>query len=197
MTTFERFVRIWNFPALPAGCGTECMVRDVSETDREEFWCTCLNMPTKVFLNLFNYLPKMLIAIILAFMGSLWLLSSESFGDLILNSLALEFVTQVDELLARTFFPNFFAVDCLNPFMYRYKKAPGRESDDGDMAWRVRQYCGAFFKACVALGIVQALMKLQQVIPGYANDVGPACKEFFESQWPWCSPFQEDCFPTN
>lgn len=196
-TTLERFARIWSFPRLPAGCGTEYMVRDIYETPSKEFWCICLNLPTKVFLNFFNYLPKMLIAIILAFMGSVWLLSAESFVDLILNSLALEFVTLVDELLASTFFPTCFTTDCLAPFRYKYKKPAGRNTEEGETSYRVSLYWCAFLKCGLALGIVWAIIANQQVIPGYEYDLASSCSKFFEEQWPWCSPFQKDCFPVG
>merc|ERR1719183_2195437 len=84
------------------------MVRDVALATGEQFWIICADGRTKTGLIALVYLPKILIALILTMTGSLWLLAAESFGDLILNSLALAFVTGVDELLGHAFFPPTF-----------------------------------------------------------------------------------------
>merc|ERR1719506_3188962 len=68
----------------------------------------CLNLQSKVLLMMLVYIPKFLISLCLCGCGCIWLLASETIGDLILNSLALAFVVQVDELLANTFFPHHF-----------------------------------------------------------------------------------------
>lgn len=51
--------------------------------------------------------PKILINIGLLLIGTIWLTSTLSYDDLILNAIALEFVIQVDELLFTAMLPSF------------------------------------------------------------------------------------------
>merc|ERR1712232_1249990 len=87
-------------PRLPPGLDTRLMVHDVVETESEEFLVVCADLQTKLCLIILVYLPKVCVVLVLTLTGCLWLLASESFGELILNSLALAFVTDVDEMLA-------------------------------------------------------------------------------------------------
>jgi len=53
----------------------------------------------KVFTILFNLLPRTVIGVTVAFVGTDFLMGSDSYMDLILNSVALTFLIQIDEML--------------------------------------------------------------------------------------------------
>ena len=53
----------------------------------------------KVFLYLFIIIPKFAIGVLLVFYGNTFLLTSDSNQDIILNSMALTFITQNDEVI--------------------------------------------------------------------------------------------------
>jgi len=72
--------------------------------ERKLIFC-CINRMTSVAVYGLILIPKFLIACGLAGLGCCWLASSASFGDLILNSLALVFVTDIDEILFNVFLP--------------------------------------------------------------------------------------------
>ena len=58
--------------------------------------------PQKITAILFILLPKLLVACVLTFVGTYFVLVSESNTDLILNCLAMTFVVELDELAYST-----------------------------------------------------------------------------------------------
>jgi len=58
-----------------------------------------MSMSFKVFTILMNLLPRTVIGVYVAFVGTDFLISSDSYMDLILNSVALTFLIQIDEML--------------------------------------------------------------------------------------------------
>ncbi|CAE7709240.1 unnamed protein product, partial [Symbiodinium microadriaticum] len=57
----------------------------------------------KFFIGIFCFLPRIAATMLLNFLGCRWLLSTVSLQDLFLNSLALEFMVVLPELLYNTF----------------------------------------------------------------------------------------------
>lgn len=185
-------------PRLPEGLDTRLMVRDNEQTaDSVEHHVICLNLKGKVGLICAVFIPKLIITSILTLTGSLWLLASESISDLILNSLALAFVVKVDEIIATTFFPEFFKKDLENLGLM----LPKAHDEDGDlekrMEVRARQFTNGFLALLISIGVGELLIRFQPVLPGYASDVTAVCVEHFNSLMPWCKPWQTDCFPVS
>lgn len=196
--SYERFLLIYRHPPLPAGADLHQMCRDVHETETHghQFWVICLTPGTKVLLQCLVHIPKMFIATVLGFTGSLWLLASESFGDLILNSLALAFVTSVDELIAGVFFPPCFDESVVG-LQYRSKVDPKSSTEEGSEELRVRSYLINYGKLFFAFVAVQLLYTYQPVVPGFGHDLDEPCRPFLLEQVPWCWPGSTDCFPTE
>merc|ERR1712216_504821 len=96
-------------PDLPAGFLPREMVAEAIHGEghfqERKLLLICLNRTTKVCLYTLIFIPKTFIAILLCVSGCIWLTASLSFGDLILNSLALAFVVEVDELIFSVFLP--------------------------------------------------------------------------------------------
>merc|ERR1712070_780939 len=101
-------------PFLPDGLDRRLMVHDDPKTAELECLIVCMTMRVKILLFVFIFVPKIVIAIFLSCVGSVWLMASENVSDLILNSLALSFVTNVDELICTVFFPPFYIRDLNN-----------------------------------------------------------------------------------
>eukprot|EP00929_Paragymnodinium_shiwhaense_P034233 TRINITY_DN18656_c0_g3_i1.p1 TRINITY_DN18656_c0_g3~~TRINITY_DN18656_c0_g3_i1.p1 ORF type:complete len:393 (-),score=80.14 TRINITY_DN18656_c0_g3_i1:176-1354(-) len=185
-------------PRLPPGLDSRLMVKDVKHVETsQEFWIVCADLQTKICLIVLVYVPKTLVAIILTSTGCLWLLASESFGDLILNSLALIFVTDVDEMLAAAFFPTKFQEDLV---AMGYASQEDEDAQDtSKMA--SKEMCAYLFQLAIltmSCLIVVAMHTYQPVLPGFVDDVKSACVDYWKTQLPWCLPFQgEDCFPTS
>merc|ERR1712023_598377 len=56
----------------------------------------------KVWTTLIVFLPKLAIAVVLWYIGAGWLTATTGIDNLVLNSLALTFICEVDELIFRT-----------------------------------------------------------------------------------------------
>ena len=66
-----------------------------------------LTSPVRWTLYMVLVVPKISICIGLLLIGTVWLTATDSYGDLILNAIALESVIQVDELLFSAMLPSF------------------------------------------------------------------------------------------
>eukprot|EP00929_Paragymnodinium_shiwhaense_P034228 TRINITY_DN18656_c0_g1_i1.p1 TRINITY_DN18656_c0_g1~~TRINITY_DN18656_c0_g1_i1.p1 ORF type:complete len:382 (-),score=59.30 TRINITY_DN18656_c0_g1_i1:220-1365(-) len=192
-----RLKLVATLPRLPSGLDPRLMVKDVKhEETKQEFRVLCADLKTKCFLIFLVYVPKMAVAVILTTTGCLWLLASESFGDLILNSLALIFVTDVDEMLGAAFFPHKFQ-EALESMAYACQE----DDDAHDEAKKESKESFSYvfqltILVCSCL-IVVAMYKYQPVLPGFERDVKSACVEYWKTQRPWCMPFADDCFPRS
>merc|ERR1712007_230832 len=83
------------------------MVKDVEGDEGEATGSRVVALTTvaRVSTYVLIIIPKVIIAMVLLALGCRWLASTESFADLILNALALEFVIGIDELMYESFVP--------------------------------------------------------------------------------------------
>jgi len=179
-------------PILPAGLDRRLMVRDNPETPEKEVYVVCMTTRVKVILCILIFTPKVVIAVFLMAAGSLWLLAAEKITDLILNSLALAFVTQIDELICQVFFPPFFIQDLANMAI------ACQEYEHNSALQAARQLKSFAYSSLVLVStilVVELAIRFQPVIPDYhGTDVATVCFPYLESQVPWCLPGQVDCF---
>ena len=54
-----------------------------------------VNRTARILVTIFVLLPKIAVAVMLTYIGCRWLAATQSFGDLILNALALEFAARL------------------------------------------------------------------------------------------------------
>jgi len=143
----------------------------------------------------FIFIPKFVICLFLTTTGCLWLLSTESIGDLILNSLALAFVVQVDELIAQVFFPVAYLED-----LGRLGIASQRQDEDPEVveAKVIKSFCWSACTLVLTASIVELAFRFQPVLPNFNGDqVSAACLEYIKTKVPWCMPGRSDCFPES
>ncbi|CAK8990440.1 unnamed protein product [Durusdinium trenchii] len=76
---------------------------DSGETLRVEI--VAVSWQARFIVSILVLLPKIVVATLLTYIGCRWLAATQSFGDLILNALALEFVIGIDDLMHEAFTP--------------------------------------------------------------------------------------------
>jgi len=170
------------------------MVVDRAETEHVENLIVCLRLRSKLFGMIFIYLPKYFVVFVLLVLGGLWLISADSIGDLILNSLALAFVVTVDEMIAKAYFPSFF-FQSLKALAFVCPDQP----TDPVQASQERQnnfLKQAFFLALSAI-VMEIVIRYQPVVPNYQSDVTTACMAYIKNRVPFCVYGQTDCFPKS
>lgn len=192
--SIERLIR--DIHNINGNDGRSPMVEEIKNDDGvvEECHITSLTVPARFSLYLFVVLPKLLIAAILMFIGCRWLCATESFSDLILNALALEFVIGVDELVYDNFAPAAMMEWLEMTSMVHVKGA--KHEKESTVFWgymRSMMYLG------LCLGFAYAYLKyLQQVIPGFTHDIQDHCDGWFQKKYePICNAMDdtEKCFP--
>ncbi|CAE6965122.1 unnamed protein product, partial [Symbiodinium natans] len=70
--------------------------------DQSQFVITHMNGMLKFWIAFIVFLPKFIIAIVLWYVGARWLTATPGVDNLMLNSLALTFICELDELIFRT-----------------------------------------------------------------------------------------------
>mmetsp|Transcript_64824 Transcript_64824/g.179746 ORF Transcript_64824/g.179746 Transcript_64824/m.179746 type:complete len:383 (-) Transcript_64824:71-1219(-) len=123
----------------------------------------------KALLLLLILLPRLVLDVVLCWLGTRWLAATDDFADVLLNAMALEFILLLKDLLYTAVVPmrdKFETRTMLVPMRRRMK--PSCCSFLGSFAWTV----------VVALWVVLYMDCLQQVLPGYRWDVHDVCLDF-------------------
>jgi len=129
-----------------------------------------LTVGLKVFFTLFMVLPRAAIACVLLWLGCRWLAATTDFQDLVLNSVGLEFVLLLKELLYHTLVPGRVKRDTVRMHVSIAHEA----TQPSPLA-----FLGTFLWGWVAVGWVYLyIYKFQAVLPGYRWDVHDVC-------WRW------------
>lgn len=188
-----------NLPPLPEELLAKEMVAEAKYGsgifEERKLLLICLNRITKVFLAAFIFIPKSFIATLLCVAGCVWLTASLSFGDLILNSLALAFVVKVDELIFGVFLPARLATN-LSDTNIALPVDESKSEEERDRADMQGAYRRSVIFLILVTGSVAVFMVFQPVLPGYQWDVGAACAAFNSVDLvPWCLPWNSTCFP--
>lgn len=202
--SIERLSRdIWAIPPLPNDAETADMLWEVKDDAGEsEFRVIALSRLTRVSIYLLVIIPKLVIAAILMYIGCRWLAATESFSDLILNALALEFVIGTDELVYDNFAPQRM---CQWLDVTKMQHVKTTASDISAVAKEetseiVKVYAKSilYMVACGAWAFYY-LTKIQQVIPGFTHDIHEHCGGWFLKRYQPPCPFGEanpgKCFP--
>jgi len=162
------------------------------ETTDDTVVATSASLQTKATVICCVLLPKLGIACYLWLLGARWLVATTSFQDLMLNAVALSFITGLDELIYSAVFP-----EDIKALVQMYKIArpcgesvvsPSKAATiGGDDAYTVimrrhsRQTLKRIF--CMLLTMLSLLVLpmiymrfLQQVLPGYKWDIHGPCE---------------------
>lgn len=188
--------RIQSLPSKPDNVkDTEMVLEKEDENGNEELHIIFLNVFTRFVMYTLVLLPRFCVCVVLWYVGCRWLNATESFGDLILNALALEFITLIDELILTKFFP-----DRIRQYIDSTKYAYEVKSvtDEEKRAQVLRDYfISSVYALLVIIWTVAYITSLQQVIPGYTHDIDKHCTgDWFTNKFEvQCEAFEKDCFP--
>mmetsp|Transcript_61711 Transcript_61711/g.133707 ORF Transcript_61711/g.133707 Transcript_61711/m.133707 type:complete len:345 (-) Transcript_61711:123-1157(-) len=134
-----------------------------------------LSRTVKALLCIFTIIPRFVIACILLWLGCRWLAATESFSDLLLNAVALEFILLMKDLLYNTLVPG------------RNKRETRRTTMDINYETNhptIATFFGSFIWGfIVAAWVILYFYKLQRVLPDYKFDVHEACKEWIAQRY--------------
>mmetsp|Transcript_127152 Transcript_127152/g.245194 ORF Transcript_127152/g.245194 Transcript_127152/m.245194 type:complete len:449 (+) Transcript_127152:72-1418(+) len=200
---FRRTRSIDSLPLLPPGVAPTHMVHELQleiGDYREEHknLVVCLNRSTRVWLYLLIFIPRCVIAGCLLVMGTAFLTATQSFTELILNSLAMSFVYDIDELLMAVFLPqrlkaNLERTKIVTPSEEHMMHLSPKELDRHNVKYA---YSASAFKLFTVIAVVAIWFTFQPIIPGYEYDVQEPCKPLLTSiKQISCKPWDEDCFP--
>jgi len=176
---YKKMLETVSIPPLPEGLDRRLMVHDNPATRDVEILVVCMTLRVKILLFIVIYIPRVLIAMFLIFAGSLWLMSAEKISDLILNSLALAFVTNVDELICAVFFPPFFIHDIENLAL-----ACQEEEHDPDVqkASQLKSFMYSSMVLIMTSVAVELAVRYQPIIHSFqGEDVTAVCLPYLES----------------
>lgn len=163
----------------------------------ERFDVMIIDMPARMCLASCVTIPKLIVGIALLYGGCRWFAATESWEDLILNALALEFVIGIDELIFEAFAPLRAkqTVEKTKLVHVHPEDSVGKTRDDKlvmNTLWRLLQLF-----LCMVWAYIYTT-KLQQVIPNFPADVHTPCSGYLDAQASlFCDFMQEsaECFP--
>jgi len=135
--------------------------------DDENFFITQMSFGLKMWITVTVFLPRLIIAVILWFVGARWLTATSGFENLVLNALALTFICELDELLYRTCIPQAQKA-CLET-----TKLPLPSFTFTPTACTPIETVATWL-CCVALTIVY-IYRFQDAVPGYRWDLPEFC----------------------
>lgn len=146
------------------------------------------NSKTKAFALSTILLPKVVIAVVLWWLGSSWLVSTTSFQDLLLNAVALAFVTELDELIYKVLVPEDIKATVQSYAISRPQRASNpfamNDEENGWDSFKARRdrhlvlrIVGIVLTVLVVVCLPLLFMfRLQQALPGYRWDVHGPCE---------------------
>lgn len=146
----------------------------------------------KAFVFIIILLPKLCIAILTWWIGCRWLITTLHFSDVILNSVALMFILEIDELLYQTLEPHevqewVVMHDIVSPSIFTGRLDPSLRGSARCREMRLIRlhYSMKVFvmTAAVCFGVPALYMVFQQAIPGYKWDVAVHCAGYVEEHW--------------
>jgi hypothetical protein len=135
----------------------------------------------RFLMHVFITIPKGILNFVLLFIGWRWLLATPDFGGLILNSLALGFIIELDELLYTTFLPKKMQVSVEETKFFLPVETT---EEDVHHRWKAARASAMWFAGTIAMCLVYltygqsvAGYGWYPVLPGYKFDLRDHCEE--------------------
>merc|ERR1712217_376111 len=160
-----------------------------------------LTSRTRTMLCILVCVPKLAISVYLLILGCKWLSATTSFEALVMNTMAMEFVLHIDELLYEAFLPAGYRRQVSDINFFLPNSIMSTEELKRQELW---SYGKAIFSLCGAVGFVFLWADfLQVVLPQDISDVTRHCAEYLEGMSPICSGFAfwrqspDTCYPVG
>lgn len=194
---------VFKVPSCP-GTHPELMLRNIGgglEDEDAKLLVVGLTPGVRIFIVVVILIPKFIIGFWLTIMGMCWLTVTDSFSDLILNSLALEFVICIDDHLFEALLPESYRDDMKNVVLHIPEKQLNEEEKVREdwLDWRSSSLYFIFFVgfSFTYLKYLQ-ILPLVGVLPFFRHDLADACEPFLaEHKKRFClgGLHAQACFP--
>ena len=142
-----------------------------------------ITTPIRWALYLILLLPKMAISMTLLTIRTVWLAATDSFADLILNAIALEFVSAIDELLFEAMLPASISGDLEETKLWRKQKPLTAAENEAKILGGYKRSCMYFFGTMIAVycyTMYGQSLPIIGVFPGYAHDAECVSPKYIE-----------------
>lgn len=152
-------------------------LHDMERSSDDGCEIVAITQGVRLLLVVLVSIPKFCICLTLLLLGCSWLTATTSFTDLVMNSIAMEFVTNVDENLYETLLPvgHKQQVQDVN-FVYTRKSS-------GQTKKQIAAFKRSGMYLCIAVSFVFAYPRfLQNVLPHDLSDLKLACADVVEEQ---------------
>lgn len=154
---------------------------DETEADDDTLYVMALTPCVRCTVICLIIVPKFIIGSALTALGLIWLSATVSFSELILNSLALEFVINIDDNLYKALLPHKYRLDIQNVKM----KVPHphqtleEQTEDDWRSWKTSTFFMLFIP-CLVYSYLKYFQYLPVigVIPDFMEDISTACEPF-------------------
>jgi hypothetical protein len=172
-TSFDLFTQlIWY---LPTSTTMEGALKDIDDPaidshNHQEVYIASATQPLKAIIFFFIILPRCLVTLCMLSLGCRWLMASNNFEYLVLNSVALAFILELPSLIYRATFPNRVKRDISYTKMDR-----SNLSEEPNMMNFVVPF--SWWGLAIAWMLLYFHV-LQAVLPGYQFDVHDACHKY-------------------
>lgn len=194
---------LFRLPHLPKGVAPTHMVHELNLKIGDymsEFKnkIVCLDTLSIVLVHVLVIIPRSFIALSMLVIGTTFISASKSFEDLILNSLAMSFIFNIDNLLFDCFLPQRLAKNLQHTKIATPPVIAITSQKVIDQAMMKRAYKGSAVLLILVLGFVCAwdYFVTVAILPGYEDDVMVHCSSYLNSRANLtCRPFERDCFP--
>jgi len=148
-------------------------VRDMLEENKEDHTVVLrgLTLPFKALLLIFIFIPRLVIDLVLLWLGCRWLTATASFGDVLLNAIALEFVLLMKDLVYNAVVPKRNQWETGSMLVPHKRKA--------HLDWK--GCMGAFAWLIIVIAwVLLYVFKFQQVLPDYRWDIHQVCESYID-----------------
>mmetsp|Transcript_42886 Transcript_42886/g.97814 ORF Transcript_42886/g.97814 Transcript_42886/m.97814 type:complete len:373 (-) Transcript_42886:46-1164(-) len=133
---------------------------------------TKVSMGVKILTMICVTIPRLVVTLVLLWLGCRWLTATESFADIILNALALTFLIDLNCLLYRTVMPKRDLVDAQKTCVVKDEElAPSLLNYTADLIWLL----------LAVFWVWLYVFHIQAVLTEYKYDVGGVCTPFLDS----------------
>jgi len=149
--------------------------RDMLERDDENKTMTLKGLPRTIKCVLFvlMFLPRLIMDIALIWIGCRWLVATPSFGDLLLNAIALEFLLFLKDLFYTAVIPHRDKLETKQMLIPSNKEdVPTFLNTLGSFLWIFVVLCWVY----VYIGY------MQQVLPDYGWDIHTVCHPYIAAE---------------
>jgi len=171
-------VAIWKYSVVPT---VSSMSRAIRRTDDDDVadsntrYLVGVTNLIRTLIIVFTCLPQLAISVLLLWLGSRWLISTNDFSDLVLNAAALEFVINIKELSFRSMVSDRSKLDMQTTKILL--------SDRKEVATPTKYLGGLTWMLVSCLWVYTYMFHLQIAIPGYRFDVHTVCEEWVTKEF--------------